>query len=217
VRTRPMLRASAAAAALSLVLAACGQDTEQATETEDTTESAPEADDPDAADEPADEPTDDEEPTEADVVFIRGMVPHHEGAVEMARLVPDRTDREELRELADEIVQVQEAEIDHMEGMLERMEAHDMSADGGHGMDDEEMGMMSDEDMARLHDAHGEEFDRHFLDSMIEHHEGAIRMAEQVLAEGSDDEVAALAEDVIAAQEAEIARMREWQEEWGLT
>jgi uncharacterized protein (DUF305 family) len=79
----------------------------------------------------------------------------------------------------------------------------------------DEMGMMTDDEMAELEAAEGEEFDRLFLEHMIEHHEGAIVMSDRVLEEGEDPEVAGLAA-VIAAQEAEIDQMREWLQEWGL-
>jgi uncharacterized protein (DUF305 family) len=78
------------------------------------------------------------------------------------------------------------------------------------------MGMMTDDEMAELEAAEGDEFDRLFLEHMIEHHEGAIVMSQQVLEDGEDPEVAGLAQAVIAAQEAEIEQMRDWQQEWGL-
>src|SRR5699024_7251044 len=57
-------------------------------------------------------------------------------------------------------------------------------------------------------------FDAHFIDSMIEHHEGAIAMAELVLEQSDREELRALAEEIIAAQEAEIAQLKEWRAEW---
>jgi uncharacterized protein (DUF305 family) len=79
---------------------------------------------------------------------------------------------------------------------------HDM---GGMTME----GMMSDDDMAALMDPTGADFDRMWLEMMIAHHEGAIAMADQVLAETSDPEVTALAEAVITGQTAEIDVMQQ--------
>ncbi|MTV27801.1 DUF305 domain-containing protein [Nitriliruptoraceae bacterium ZYF776] len=176
----------------------------------------------DEATDGTDDEIDDGQVAEADVQFVQGMIPHHVGAVDMAEMVPDRTDRQELIDLADQIIADQEGEIEQMRDMLDRMGADEMpmddmdGMDGMDGMDHGEMGMMSDEDMDELRSLEGEEFDRRFMEMMIVHHEGAIAMAEQVLAEGDDAEVAALAEDVIAAQEAEIDQMNEWLDEWGL-
>jgi uncharacterized protein (DUF305 family) len=215
MRTRTPLRASTAAAATALVLTACGQGTDD-----------PSIGTPTATDEtaPADTPTADAETDpsegadEADVEFVRGMIPHHEGAIEMAELVYDRTDRSELHELADGIVEVQDAEIELLEGMLERFGAQRMPTDDdAHGMDHGALGMADDEAMAELEAAQGEQFDRLFVELMIEHHQGAIDMANDVLEHGSDPEVAGLAEAVIAAQQVEIDQMRDWQQKWGLT
>jgi uncharacterized protein (DUF305 family) len=68
--------------------------------------------------------------------------------------------------------------------------------------------MMSQGDMGALASAEGAEFDRMWLTMMIEHHEGAITMAQDVQSTTEDEEVAALAEEIIAAQEAEIATMQ---------
>ncbi len=165
--------------------------------------------------------------TEVDTAFLRGMVPHHAQAVEMARLVEGRTDHpEELGGLAQEIIDAQEAEIQTMNGLLsaageepvdaaDDMDGHDMGSMDDTGMAME--GMMSAADMTALADATGATFDGLFLDMMIAHHRGAIVSAQQVLdqPDGNAD-VAVLAEEIISAQEAEIARMEGWQEEWGV-
>ncbi len=148
----------------------------------------------------------------ADVEFMQMMIPHHEQAIEMSKLVPGRTDRQELCELGPEIIEVQEAEIEQMHEWLEEAgaDAH------GHEMDHHEMeGMMTPEEMQTLQCAEGHEFDCLFVEHMIHHHEGAIVMAEDVLEEGQAPRIAELAEEVIEVQEAEIAEMERWQQEWG--
>jgi uncharacterized protein (DUF305 family) len=57
-------------------------------------------------------------------------------------------------------------------------------------------------------------FDARFIDSMIQHHQGAIDMAEMALEQAEHEELRAMAEDIISAQEAEIEQMREWRAEW---
>jgi uncharacterized protein (DUF305 family) len=168
------------------------------------------------AEEPEGEPSADGEANEADVEFVQGMIPHHEGAIEMAELVEGRTDRQELIDLADEIIEVQDDEISLLRGMLDRMGADEMAMDDMGDMDHGDMGMMDDAAMEELRDLEGDEFDRRFMEAMIVHHEGAIDMAERVLAEGQDEEVAGLAQLVIDAQEAEIEQMQQWLEEWEL-
>jgi uncharacterized protein (DUF305 family) len=203
-------------AAFSLVLAACGQD-------DDPTVDAP------ADEQPVDDPADDDpagdegvaaedgEHNEADVEFVQGMIPHHEGAIEMAELVEGRTDRQELLDLADEISEVQDEEIALLRGMLERMDADEMAMDDEMGETDHgDMGMMDDAEMEELRELEGDEFDRRFMEAMIVHHQGAIDMAERVLSEGQDDEVAGLAQLVIDAQQGEIEQMQRWLEEWDL-
>lgn len=152
----------------------------------------------------------------ADVHFLQMMIPHHEQANEMSELVPFRTDRQELLDISDEIIQSQEAEILTMSEWLveagENPYAHI-------GMDHEEMmdemeGMHSPEEMEQLRSLEGEAFEREFISLMIDHHGGAIQMSEMVLENGEDPGVAQLAEEIIAEQEAEIAQMRGWCQEW---
>ena len=72
---------------------------------------------------------------------------------------------------------------------------------------DEMEGMVSDEDLERLEAAEGEEFDELFVELMSEHHRGAVSMAEDVMADGSDQQVLEMANDLIAEQNTEISRM----------
>ncbi|XVH33601.1 DUF305 domain-containing protein (plasmid) [Haloferacaceae archaeon DSL9] len=154
----------------------------------------------------------DSEFNHADVAFMRMMVPHHEQAVEMAALVSGRTDRRELCELAPEIIEVQEAEIQQMHDWLEEAGAEP----GAHEMDHREMdGMLADAAFQELRCASGQRFDCLFVDHMIRHHEGAIAMAEDVLEDGRSNRVADLAADVIDVQKAEIETMTRWQRAWG--
>lgn len=154
---------------------------------------------------------------DADVAFLEGMIPHHRQAVEMAEMVPDRTDRPELVDLADDIIASQNEEIETMSGMLADAGVEPPPADGtgGHDAHDMEMsGMMSAEQMEELTDLSGEAFDLRFTDMMIRHHQGAVEASEQVLEEGEHPEIAELAEQVIDEQQAEIRRMQDWQRQW---
>ncbi|WP_007023677.1 DUF305 domain-containing protein [Saccharomonospora iraqiensis] len=148
---------------------------------------------------------------EADVTFVEGMIPHHEGAIEMSELAEDRTDNPEILALAERIEQAQGPEIEQMTGWLDAWGVDRDAGTGadGHGdMAESEMPGMGTQDMHRLGKAEGAEFDRLFLNLMIEHHQGAVDMSATVLDKGDDPEVAALAERIIADQRTEIEEMR---------
>lgn len=147
----------------------------------------------------------------ADVTFAQQMVPHHEQAVEMSRLAldPERGASEPVRNLATRIEKAQQPEIDEMTGWLDGW-GEDASAHGSHGDGDHEMaGMMSDDQMSALEQATGTDFDRRWLQMMIEHHEGAVEMAETEIADGQDSRAKALARAIVDAQRAEITQMKE--------
>ena len=141
-----------------------------------------------------------------DAAFVNDMVPHHEAAVEMAEIAKERARHSELRDLADDIIAAQKREIKTMKSV-----EGDLGHVGGHMGGDEHMRGM-DVDMHMLRE--GKQFDSAFIDMMIPHHEGAVRMAKEELAEGENATLRGLAEDIVAAQEHEIAQMREWREAW---
>ena len=136
---------------------------------------------------------------DGDVTFTQSMIVHHQQAVEMADLVGSRAANTDVKQLASKIKAAQQPEIDTMNGWLTAwgkpaaMPGMSMSPDLG-GMDHSSMpGMMTDADMKKLMDAEGAAFDKQFLTMMISHHEGAITMAQQETAQGSNPDAVALA------------------------
>lgn len=80
------------------------------------------------------------------------------------------------------------------------------------------MSNMSMKDMTHsLKNKTGDEFDEAFIESMIAHHEGAVEMAKLSAKNSKHDEIKELSQDIIAAQEKEIADMKQWQSQWGYT
>ena len=154
---------------------------------------------------------------EADVAFAQGMVPHHAQAIEMSQLAPERAQSEQVKNLARQIEAAQGPEIDMLTGWLQRWGAPAPQS-GMPGMDHGSLpgmdhggmqGMMAPEDMQKLQQAKGAEFDRMFLTMMIEHHEGAVTMAETELAQGQFPEAKQMAEQIISSQQAEIKTMQD--------
>ncbi|MFC4002657.1 DUF305 domain-containing protein [Prauserella oleivorans] len=155
---------------------------------------------------------------QADVAFVRQMIPHHEGALAMARLVQGRTGNPAIVDLAGRVAQAQGPEIAQMKAWLrqwgvDQTETHGGTPGGNHSPSPghEEMPGMGAADLRKLERAKGAEFDRLFLQLMIAHHEGAVRMSRTVLEQGRNPDVKALARRIIDAQEAEIAEMRSLQ------
>lgn len=143
----------------------------------------------------------------ADVTFVSGMIPHHEQAVEMSALVPQRSTNPEVIKLAADISAAQGPEIQTMKGFLTQW-----NVDAGAGHDGHDMGamtgMVDDDAMAKLETLKGADFDKLWLTSMIGHHEGAVAMANTEIADGANADAKALASRIVTAQQAEIAQMK---------
>lgn len=151
----------------------------------------------------------------ADVSFAQLMIPHHQQAVEMADLALQKAVSSQIRQLAEQIKAAQDPEIATMRAWLSAWGAPEQMPDmegmtGGHDMGGmtSGMGMMTQEQMQQLQAASGAEFDRMWLTMMIAHHEGAVAMAEEVLAATSSPAVTALATSIVAGQTAEIQTMK---------
>lgn len=145
---------------------------------------------------------------DADVAFATDMIPHHRQAIEMAAMAADRSQDPEVKDLAAAIEAAQQPEIDTMSSWLRAwgkpVPEQTAGMEGmGHGMEDMP-GMMTAEEMNQLDNETGVGFDRMFLTMMIEHHEGAIRMAETEQANGSNPDAVALAKKIAEDQQKEI-------------
>ncbi|MGW5054584.1 DUF305 domain-containing protein [Actinokineospora sp. NPDC004072] len=159
---------------------------------------------------PQDAEVDVPEPNEADIAFVRGMIAHHQQAVVMSALAPERAADERVRGLAARIHDVQGPEIGMLNRWLTRNDLPAVNPADAHAHP-AMPGMATAEELAALAAAKGPEFDRLFLDLMIRHHEGAIEMALAVQTTGVDVRVQEIADDVIAEQADEIRRMRAMQ------
>jgi uncharacterized protein (DUF305 family) len=158
---------------------------------------------------------------QADVAFVTDMIGHHLQALDMAALAPDRAESPDVVAFAERIAAAQGPEIHALAAWLQERElpvpAEVESLDGtgprvpdaGHDHGPGGMaGMLSAEQMSALEAASGAEFDRLFLEGMIQHHQGALDMADVVLVDGQDTYALEIAADTAAGQGAEIDRMR---------
>ncbi|MFF9508259.1 DUF305 domain-containing protein [Streptomyces sp. NPDC014724] len=152
----------------------------------------------------------------ADVEFAQQMIPHHQQAIEMAKLADGRAADPEIKTLAAAIEKAQDPEISTMKGWLkswgEPLPAASASMGDMPGMDHGSNGpgmpgMMSDQDMSGLEAARGKDFDKKFAQLMVGHHEGAVTMAETEREKGGDADAKKLADAVITTQTAEIEKM----------
>lgn len=156
---------------------------------------------------------DDDSPNAADRAYVTMMIEHHQQALVMTGLAPDRARSAEVRRLAERIAAAQGPEIDAMRGWQQTTsgaQASGGTAEGGHhhGGTADMPGMATPKQLDALRAAEGADFDALFLKLMIAHHRGALSMATDVLGRGNNVRVEEMANDVIAQQNSEIRRMR---------
>lgn len=143
-----------------------------------------------------------------DVMFAQMMIPHHEQAILLAEMAvdPDVGAGASIIELASRIEEAQGPEIQLMTDLLEAL-GEDVSMGG---MDHGSMmkGMLSTDELDQIAMLRGPEFDVAWATAMIAHHEGAVAMAEDVLASGKNPDIDELARAIIDSQTAEIAELK---------
>ena len=164
--------------------------------------------------------------------FIDMMVPHHEGAVEMARIAEQRSQRPEIRAMAADILRTQASEIERMKAWrkawygsdqtppmskMPMVDGMQMPSGGGHarhgGGASSSQTMDMAADVAKLRTA-PEPFDLAFIDAMIPHHQDAIEASKAAATRAQREEIKALAREIVESQQREVEALRQWRQTW---
>lgn len=159
----------------------------------------------------------------ADQAFVQQMIPHHMMAIQMAQTAEQQAAHPQIKALAGSIVSHQKAEIAQMTAIAQKLGVTPDSMPTGAQMSGRMMsdaqalgismnGMGMSMNMASLSGMRP--FDRAFIDMMIPHHQGAVRMAHAELAKGKNPKLRALAQRIITAQDREIGEMNQWRTHW---
>ena len=142
--------------------------------------------------------------TGSDAMFLQMMIPHHEQAIVMSDLALKISKNPAILDLAKQIKAAQNPEIAQMKNWLAES---GFSEDPGHSMDG--MGrMLSNEDLQVLSKSSGKDFEKLFLNGMIQHHQGAIQMV-NMLSNSKDSELKNFGQTIVKTQSAEIELMYE--------
>jgi uncharacterized protein (DUF305 family) len=146
----------------------------------------------------------------SDERFIDAMVPHHQGAIAMAKVALKNAEHEEIKQLSRNIISSQQAEIEELKSIKKEEFGTsnvpmEMSQEQMRGM-----GMMMDPQEL----ANREPFDRAFIDAMIPHHQSAIEMAKIVHEKSKIPAIKELAANIVSAQQKEIEQLQRWRQQW---
>jgi uncharacterized protein (DUF305 family) len=152
--------------------------------------------------------------------FARDMIVHHAQAVQMAEIVRDKTESDDIRLLAADIALTQQAQIGQMQGWLQVWGLSPTGSEPamswmGEPTDGLMPGMAAPEDIQQLRDAPPEEADVLFLQLMIPHHQAALQMTEAILNRTDRPEVETLAKAISASQQSEIENMEQMLQDRG--
>lgn len=141
-----------------------------------------------------------------DVMFMNMMIVHHDQAITMSEMADNRTDNQNIIGLAENISEAQSAENRQMREWM-----NELGYDTGnhHAM----AGMATEQEMQKLRNSSGEEFDKLFAELMIEHHRGGIEMAKNFRQAGRHSELKEMQTAMIETQQKEISKMENWQKQ----
>jgi uncharacterized protein (DUF305 family) len=142
-----------------------------------------------------------------DLDFVQGMMPHHQGAIDMAKVVLQYGKDPEIKKLAEGVVKAQEGEIAFMKDWLAKADqaAFPVVPDSTKA-NEQAMSVM----MKNMAAAYSGDADVDFVKGMIPHHQGAIDMAKVAQQYAKDPSLLKLAGDIVGAQEGEITFMKDW-------
>lgn len=198
-KTARRIAAVGAVTAGALFLTACGDDGDDMSGMDHGSSSSASAN--------AEGGTDSASFNDTDVAFAQMMIPHHEQALEMARMADGRASDTEIKDIAGKIEKAQDPEIKKMNGWLKSWK-QPTAMESMAGMEQGGDGMMSDGDMDELKAMKGTEFDKMFAQMMIDHHNGAISTAKDEQKNGKSTEAMKMAGDIVKGQSAEVSQLK---------
>jgi uncharacterized protein (DUF305 family) len=136
--------------------------------------------------------------------YLSQMIPHHQEAIDTARIVLEQSNRPEMKEFAQDIIDVQSAEIEQMQAWLGEWYSGQESTHDYTTM------------MRELNDVEADQLDQAFLEDMIMHHHMAVMMSRMLVNHGlvEHEAVRPFAEQIASSQMNEIHQMRAWLYEW---
>lgn len=142
-----------------------------------------------------------------DAQFLSNMSEHHKGAIDMMKMATEKARDAKIKTMAEKGIADQQGEIREMQALKEKL--------GGEKTADSDLklpGMMPEAEMKKAMDqldaADGTHFDKHFLETMIKHHEGAVEMSHDALKKASAPEVKQIAQNIHDKQKTEIEEMQ---------
>jgi uncharacterized protein (DUF305 family) len=154
--------------------------------------------------------------------FIEKMIPHHQDAIDMAKLALEKSKKSEIKKLSQDIISSQSAEIETMKKWYKEWFGTEVPVKRmnmkGKGLGASEMMM----DMSMSHDMMGgtmddlrksADFDKKFIEMMVKHHKGAVMMS-GMLIDSRKPEMRKFGKDIITAQSGEIEMMIKWYQGW---
>ncbi len=153
-----------------------------------------------------------------DLRFIDGMMMHHKGAVAMAKEALEKSQRPEIKQLANNIIEAQNKEIAQMKqwrtAWYPKASQQPVAYGGANKsvmpMSAKQQESMMSQDLGAADD----KFNLRFLNAMIPHHEDALVMAKDAISKSTRPEIKQLNQDILTSQQAEIKQMQQWRKAW---
>jgi uncharacterized protein (DUF305 family) len=152
-----------------------------------------------------------------DQQFLDTMSMHHQSGIQMAELVGSRSAHDELKTLAKKMIDEQQQDISKMQGLRKKWYGDQSDAANMHlpGMQSSMNDMK--EKMRQLEASQGDAFDRMFIDMMVKHHQGAMKMASDAISKAQHSEVKGMAKEMRDMQKEEVGKLVAWKKAWHLT
>ena len=152
--------------------------------------------------------------------FLDNMIPHHQQAIMMSRMLSMHTKRTEMKTLGNDIIQAQLTEIEQMQNWrtqwfsTQPLTTHPGMMNDMTGIMRMDCSNMMNKPSSQTPQMMNMDMDLWFLDRMISHHQGAIAMATEAVKNAEHPEILALAQSIIASQQKEINLMKQWKSTW---